>query len=342
MSVTVNGRFLSQRVTGVERYARELVARLGNPATVVAPNAPVRGVRGHLWEQGVLPRLVRGALLWSPCNTGPLSVAHQVVTIHDCGFYDHAECFSRAFATWYRWLIPRLARRARRVITVSHFSRRRLTEFARVAEEQIVVIPNGVGRQFAPVDSDTIARTKQELGLPARYVLSVGSLDPRKNLARLLEAWRQLPTDDWGLKLLLVGGSHQNFQAVGLAHDVPNVAMAGYVDDEHLPAVYSGAELFVFPSLYEGFGLPVLEAMACGTAVVCSHATSLPEVAGDAAVLVDPREPEAIAAGIRRVLEDGELRASLGRRGLARAGQYTWESAAQSTWQVLEAAAERN
>lgn len=342
MSIRVNGRFLSQRTTGVERYARELMARIGKAADVVAPRSPTRGLRGHLWEQGILPRLLNEALLWSPCNTGPLCVERQVVTIHDCGFHDHPESVSRSFAKWYEWLIPRLARRARKVITVSEFSRRRLVDFAGVRENRVEVIPNGVGHQFAPVDPRIIARTRERLRLPPRYVLSVGSIAPRKNLARLLAAWQQLPADEWGLSLLLVGASGKAFKPVDVACDDPSVVMTGYVDDEHLPALYSGAELFVFPSIYEGFGLPVLEAMACGTPVVCANSSALPEVAGDAAVLVDPWDPASIAEGIQFVLNDRVLREDLTQRGLARARRFTWERAASATWQVLASAAANN
>jgi len=178
--------------------------------------------------------------------------------------------------------------------------------------------------------------------LPSRYVLSVGSLEPRKNLSRLLDAWRRLQPTDRDESLVLVGASSKHFQAVDFAGDIASVIFPGYINDADLPAVYAGATLFVYPSLYEGFGLPVLEAMACGTPVVCSGATALPEVVGTAGILVDPYDPEAIADGIRRVLENDALQARLRQRGLELARKYTWERAAAATWQVLQAAAENN
>jgi glycosyltransferase involved in cell wall biosynthesis len=342
MYIRVNGRFETQRITGVQRYARELIARIGDRLAVVSPRAPMRGVRGHLWEQSILPRRLKGELLWSPCNTGPLAVRRQVVTIHDCGFHDHANSFSPVFANWYQWLIPRLARRARRIITVSEFSRQRLLEFTGVDADRVVVIPNGVSPHFAPVDPQSVAAVKRRLGLPSRYVLSVGSLEPRKNLSRLLDAWRRMQPAERDVSLVLVGASSKHFQAVDFAGDMASVIFPGYIDDADLPAVYAGATLFVYPSLYEGFGLPVLEAMACGAPVVCSGATALPEVVGTAGILVDPYDPEAIADGIRRVLENDALQARLRQRGLELARQYTWERAAAATWQVLQAAAENN
>ncbi len=335
MSVTVNGRFLTARVTGVERYAREMMARGSQSAAVVTPRGAGRGVRGHLWEQSVLPARVGRSLLWSPCNTGPLAVARQVVTIHDCAFYDHPEGFSRKFAAWYDWLVPRLARRIRRIITISKFSRDRLLEYCRVSPDKVVVIPQGVDGRFRPLPAAEIGQARRELGLPPRYVLCVGNLAPRKNLPRLLEAWRHVSPRFPDLSLVLVGAAGAVFRDAGISTLPPSVVQAGYLDDELLPAVYGGAELFVFPSLYEGFGLPVLEAMACGVPVLTSNVTSLPEVAGDAALLVDPYSVESMADGLARLLADARLREVLAQRGLARARTFTWDRTAQATWQVL-------
>jgi glycosyltransferase involved in cell wall biosynthesis len=335
MRVTVNGRFLSHRVTGVERYAREVMSRGSQSTTVAAPGNPVRGLRGHLWEQSILPMRIGRDLLWSPCNTGPLAVAKQVVTIHDCAFYDQPEGFSRKFVAWYQWLVPRLARRIRRIITVSKFSSDRLIDYCRIPAEKVVVIPQGVDERFRPLPSDVIARTRQELGLPPRYVLYVGNLVPRKNLLRLLEAWKTVSPAHPGLSMLLVGATDRVFRDAGLGPFPASVISAGYIADEHLPAVYGGAELFVFPSLYEGFGLPVLEAMACRVAVLASNVTSLPEVAGDAALLVDPYRVEALADGLRQLLSDSALRDRLAQQGLERARSFTWNRTAAATWQVL-------
>ncbi len=335
MKLTVNGRFLSQRVTGVERYAREVLARCSDRTSVVSPERAMRGARGHLWEQSVLPALIGGDLLWSPCNTGPLVVARQVVTIHDCAFHDQPEGFSRKFAAWYQFLVPKLARRIRRIITISQYSRERLLDYCRVAEEKIVVIPQGVDGRFRPLPADVVAESLSPLQLPQRYVLFVGNLAPRKNLARLLEAWRIVGPRFPETSLVLAGATSQVFRTAGLAALPAGVIAVGYVPDEFLPALYCGAQCFVFPSLYEGFGLPLLEAMACGVPVLTSRVTSLPEVAGDAALLVDPYEVDSLADGLKQLLTDGALRLTLSRRGLARASSYTWERTAKATWQVL-------
>ena len=297
------------------------------------------GARAHLWEQFVLPRQVGGELLWSPCNTGPLRVRKQVVTIHDLAFRDCPGAFSRAFTAWYGWLLPRLANRVRRIITVSEFSRQRIVECLQVAPERVCVVPNGVDRRFHPVDPPQRAAVAGRLKLPRRYVLSIGSLEPRKNLRGLLRAWELLGSACAGCSLVLCGVRSHVFRDAGLTGLPDDVILPGYVADEHLPALYSGAEMFVYPSLYEGFGLTVLEAMACGTPVVCSSTTSLPEVAGDAAVTVEPTDAAALSAAIGRVLGDRRLRAELGERGLARAAQFSWEHTAAETWRVLAAAA---
>ena len=329
----VNGRYQLQRITGIQRYAHEIVSRW-EPVPILKPKMGGKGAGGHLWEQLRLPTLARGPL-WSPSTTGPLAVRNQVVTIHDTAFVDHAECFSKMFAAWYQWLVPRLARRVRRIITVSEFSKRRIIEVCRVPDEKVEVILSGVGPQFQPQSTEMLQRARKELKLPERYVLCVCSLEPRKNLRRLLEAWNKMPARPGDLHLVLAGAKGNVFHDLEFDAAPANVQLAGYVGDDLLPALYAGAEFFAFPSLYEGFGLPVLEAMASGTPVVCSNSTSLPEVAGDAAVLVDPLQIESIAAGLQQLADDSTLRAQLRERGLARAQNFRWETAAKQTWDVL-------
>ncbi len=314
---------------------REIVARLPTSAKLIEPSRPTNGMRGHLWEQSILPWKVGKGLLWSPCTTGPLAVRNQVVTIHDCAFVDQAACFSRSFAAWLNMMVPRLARNVRKVLTVSDYSRMRIAEVCRVPLERIQSIHNGVDAKFQPATADQIAAARAAHNLPEKYVLCVGSLEPRKNLRRLLTAWEILGKQVQDHALVIAGGASHVFRDAGFDELPPNVTLAGYVSDEHLAAVYSGATAFVYPSLYEGFGLTVLEAMACGVPVVTSNTTSLPEVAGDAAILVPPEEPEAIANGLKQLLENEILRKQLIDRGLARVKDFTWDAAAQQTWQAL-------
>jgi glycosyltransferase involved in cell wall biosynthesis len=332
----VNGRYLVQRLTGVQRYAREITSRW-EPVPIFQPSRGGKGMLGHLWEQVRLPMLTKG-LLWSPAGTGPLAVRNQVVTIHDTAFVDQAACFTRAFAAWYQWLVPRLARRVRKVITVSEFSKERIVDYCRVAPEKVQVIHCGVGPQFQPQSEAAIAQAREKLSLPPRYALCVCSLEPRKNLLRLLQAWGAMPNRPADLQLVLVGAKGQVFGDVGLDEPPPAVQLAGYVADDMLPALYAGAEFFAFPSIYEGFGLPVIEAMACGTPVLTSNITSMPEVAGNAALLVDPLKIDSIAAGLQQLADDTALRSRLRLLGLERAKAFSWDVAAARTWELLAAA----
>ncbi|MBE3597553.1 MAG: nucleotide sugar dehydrogenase [Limnochordaceae bacterium] len=228
---------------------------------------------------------------------------------------EHPEWFAPAFARWYAWLWPRLSRRVAAVLTVSGFSRERIMERFGLPSERVRVVPNGVDpSRFFPQGDTSVASVRRRLGLAAPYVLMVASRDPRKNLGRVLRAWGRVHEVDPDVELVIAGAAHRVFQEVE-AGELPFVRHLGYVQDSDLPALYTGAEVFVYPSLYEGFGLPVLEAMACGVPVVTSPTGPMPEVAGDAAVLVDPYDPDAIADGILRLLGSAEERAVLDARG---------------------------
>ncbi len=335
--IAVNARFTTQRITGVQRYAVEVLKRLPG-LEPITPSDRWRGPRGHLWEQAVLPRQLGERMLWSPCNVGPWSVKRQVLTIHDCAFHDMPHAVSRGFRLWYSWLLRRLGPRVRRILTVSEFSRQRLIDFLEVDPSKVVAIPNGVDERFSPAAVNAVPAMRERLGLPERYILFVGSLDPRKNLLGLLRAWNQISAR-LDCPLVICGASSHVFRNAGIDQLPERVVLSGYVADLDLPALYAGASLFVYPSLYEGFGLPVIEAMACGTPVVCSSTTSLGEVAGTAACLVDPADSESIADGMLRVTEDEALRSEMRDRGLERAAQFSWDRTAREIWKELLAAA---
>ena len=327
---------------GVQRYALALQQRLADCTVTVEPTKPMHGIRGHLWEQVVLPRLVRNGLLWSPANTGPLSVANQVLTVHDIGSLEHPEWYNSVFAAWYRWLTPRLLRKVRRIITASRFSRDRLLALMGVDEAKIAVVPIGVDPHFRPCCTEEILKTTSELGIPSpHYLLNLGTLEPRKNLRRLLAAWascvERLPKEVW----LVIAGSETPasvFKNLELDSIPQRVHFAGFVADRHLPSLYSGALSLVYVSVYEGFGLPALEAMACGTVPIVAQNSSLPEVVGDAGFLVDPFDIENIATAITQLVERDELRSQLRARATRRSHQFTWEQTAKNTWDVLQQA----
>ncbi|HZU29062.1 MAG TPA: glycosyltransferase family 1 protein [Bryobacteraceae bacterium] len=337
--IALNARFYSHRPTGMQRYGVEMASRMANDLDVLRPRRPLRGAEGHMWEQAYLAGAARGRLLWSPNNTGPLAVARQICTVHDIIPLERPEWFTPGFVRLYRWLMPRLARRVQHIIAISEFTKQRLIERLGVAPERITVIYNGVDACFSPRPADEIERVRTELRIPTpHYVLCLGSVEPRKNQARLLAAWervaRRFPSD---VHLVVAGarGSSTVFTEVTLDRIPDRVHFTGYVKQEHLPALYSGALALCYPSLYEGFGLPPVEAMACGTPVVTSASTSLPEVVGSAAVLVNAEEIDDIGEGMRRVVESADLRASLRKTGLAKAATYSWDAAAALTRGLL-------
>ncbi len=330
MDLVVNSRVTAGAMGGQQRVAAEIVKRLG-PVELVAPRTPLNGVKGHMWEQIVLPARARGKLLWSPSATGPLACQRQVVTLHDIAFIDTPEFFSGNFARFYRALIPRLVRRVAKVVTVSEFSRRRIAEAFDLDPEAIEVIGNGVSQNFRRYDDDDIARARAKLALGERYILLQATSDRRKNLHRTLEAWKAAQARLAPDIVLAVTGDMARahvFGEIGAVDADPRTRLLGFVDEAYIGPLMAGAEAFLFPSIYEGFGLPVVEAMACGTPVLTADATATVEVAGGAALLVDPLDVASIANGVVQLVSDGDLRARLSAAGLQRAKLFDWDEAA--------------
>jgi glycosyltransferase involved in cell wall biosynthesis len=335
----VNSRFQNRRITGVERYAHEVAKRLPGEVQYARPRGASSGWAGHLWEQMVLPGIVGNRWLWSPANTGPLWVERQVVTIHDGFVLDHPEWYRKEFAAWYRFLFTRLAGRARRILTVSEYSRQRLVKLLRLPMEKVSVAPGGVDTsRFTPWLEGKKALFREQFGLPPRYVLFLGSIEPRKNLCRLETAWQRVHSQHPDVVLVIAGGTGAPFSGK-FKPCGQSIRSLGYQDEDSLAGLYAAASAFVLPSLDEGFGLPLLEAMACGTPVVAAAAGAIPEVAGDAALLVDPLDPEDIARGLATVLSEPALRQELIGKGFSRATQSSWERTVAAVQQALVEAA---
>ena len=269
-----------------------------------------------------------------------------VVTVHDVIPLILPETFTPRHRLVVRLALARVRRKADRVVVPSHAVKRDVVRRVGVPEDRVVVTHEGCEPRFRPVRSEGVQRdVAARYGLPPRYVLAVGTLEPRKNLTTLLDAFARLRRDgevDPDLRLVLAGArgwlDEPIFATVRSLGLEDAVRFTGFVDDADLPAVYGGAALFAFPSLHEGFGLPLLEAMACGVPVVTSNIASMPEVAGDAAVLVDPRDAGGLAAAIARVLRDEALRDRLREAGIGRARQFSWEATARLTLDAYAAA----
>jgi glycosyltransferase involved in cell wall biosynthesis len=317
---------------GVERWARELSARL--PAlrpggyTVLRPPRALAHRAGHAWEQAALPlRAARLGVetLLCPANLAPLAFPRNVVVIHDAAALRHPAWYSRAYAAWQGRLLPLIARRALHVITVSEFSRSELRELLGV--ERVSVVAGGVDPAFSPAADAAGARAR--LGLARPYVLCVASHTARKNLAALVPAARALAQA--GIDVAVAGGHRPQFAA---ERGLERLRLLGHVPDELLPGLYAGAEAFALPSLYEGFGLPVLEAMASGTPVVAADTTALPETCGGAALLVPP-DGDAFRAALTSLLGDAAERERLRAAGLLRAKSFSWDASARAVDGVL-------
>lgn len=342
--IVCNARNLGDTFTGVQRYTSEILKHFPEAVEVIRPDRPLHGVSGHLWEQLVLPGKLKGRLLWSPSNSGPLAVRKQVVTVLDMVPLDHPESMSWKYARWYQFLLPRLIEQVRMVLTISEFSRSRILHHCPGAADKLHVVPLAADDRFMRADEVAIAEMRRALAIPTpHFLVALGSLEPRKNLARLVRAWARvsdrLPDDVW---LVLAGAKGKSlvFRDAGLDHLPPRVHLTGYVPDAMLPALYSGALASVYISLYEGFGMPPLEALACGTPTLTSNTTSLPEVVADAALTVDPRDDEAIEAAIQSLVEDSSLRDRLSRLGPQRASTFSWKRNAEDTWRLLTEAAQ--
>ena len=364
MRIGINGRFLVAKRTGVQRAAFNLIRTLveidreneyliftgrgqaGRPEWSY-PNVRViesdlregESFLNHVWEQFWLPVLARGYrvdLLHSPANVAPLFYrGKSVVHIHDLCFVVNPQWYSFTFRTVYNFIIPRLARRASRVITCSNNSKNDLLHFCNLPADKVSLVYWAVDDTFLQRTSD---ETKVDIAELGDFILYVGSLEPRKNINTLIASYVQLRRDNPGLKpkLVLIGGESPLFADVRLRVKdyAGDIVFKGFIDDETLRAYYSKAALVAYPSLYEGFGLPPLEAMASGTPVVTSDGSSLPEVVGDAAFMVDPRSTEQLTGAMVRLLTDQGLRKKLIDSGRRQVERFNWYRVARNTLAV--------
>ncbi len=293
-----------------------------------------------VWEQLVQPWALRQAgvnLVHAMAFVSPVvGVIPAVITVHDLSFLRFPDRFRPANRLYLSTLTRLSCRRARRVIAVSQATADEVVRLLGVETERIDVVPHGVQREhFRPIAADRVAAFRREKGLPERFFLFLGTLEPRKNLVTLVEAFARTEAMRQGIRLVIAGGKGWYYQEIFSRVEeldlVDAVRFTGFVPDAELPLWYNAATVFVYPSLYEGFGMPLLEAMACGTPVIASDASCLPEVVGDAGLLVPPQDVEGLARDLDHLLANADLQADLSQRGSARAASYTWEAAAIAT-----------
>jgi len=297
---------------------------------------PYRRLPFHFWQQTLALRRLKPDWYLSTYFLPPVLPCRGAVLVHDVSFLAHPEYFPRAIALYMRILVEMALRQADVVMVDSEFTRREVQRFYPRVQKPTTVVQCGVGRQFAPdspPDADEAILAGHGVNSP--YIFAIGNIHPRKNLARLLEAYQLLRRQGSPLAMVWTGLPRWGRAELLDQARQAGVILTGFVPQAHLPAFYRGAAIFVYPSLYEGFGLPVVESMACGAPVVCSNTTSLPEVAGDAALLVNPQSSQEIADAIRRISEDASLAGDLRQAGLARVKQFTWANVAQRTLAAL-------
>ncbi|MBL6456841.1 glycosyltransferase family 4 protein [Belnapia sp. T6] len=344
--IAVNGRFLTQRVTGVQRFAAEITraldamaaegvlpgARLLRPASdTPSPFPHLRDeafgrLRGQAWEQAELPVRARGSVLVNLGNTAPLLMGRrQVVVIHDAGAFDTPESYSFAFRSWYHALHRALPKVGARLLTVSDFSRGRIAHHLGLDPARIGVVHEG-GEHILREPADTAVLARHGLR-PGGYALVVGTRAAHKGLAGIGEAQALLAAR--GLVLAVAGAA--NAQVFRNAGDPSGQAVLplGRVSDAELRALYEAAFCLIFPSRYEGFGLPPLEAMTCGCPVIAAHAAAVPEVCGEAALWFDNDGPRRLPDALARLLDEDGLRERLRAEGLRRAAGFSWRGAAE-------------
>lgn len=347
----VNGRYLTQKATGVHRYAFEICNKLhemGVDFHVAVPNeihpdykfnfkvVKCGSLNTHLWEQISLPRYLKrigSPLLISFTGCGPINYSNQIMTIHDVSHERYPEWFSKNYYRFYHYMMPRIGKKAHAVLTVSEFSKKEIVDTLGINAEKIHVVHSNVPFHNKPSKEEILSFTRNPEA--ERYILAVSSMDPRKNFIRLVEAFDKIK--DKSVKLYIIGMSFKAFNTPDLQKLIgENVHLPGYISDEKLQTMYQNALLSVYPSLYEGFGLPPLESMTYGCPVINSDIPALREVSQDAALYVDPYNVDDITQKIEQLLVDEPLRKELQQKGLLQIKKYSWDKSAKQVYELAQ------
>lgn len=356
IKIFINARFCSQPITGVQRYAHELVKALdiliGKQSIdtnkysfiMLAPiniktmpklkNIPVKivgNLTGVLWEQLELPFFSKNGLLINLCNSAPIIKTNSIGTIHDASVYGFPNAYSKKFQLWYKFLLPTIGQRVKKIITDSYFSKNEIADYCNIPLNKIVVIYLGKDHvcNIKPDNKilDKYALEKQP------FILAVSSMSPNKNFHSIAKAVKLLKYEKY--KFVIAGGGNSAIFNECEELLSSEVIRLGYVTDCELKALYENAGCFIYPSFYEGFGLPPIEAMACGCPVIVSNRASLPEVCGDAALYCDPNNVQDIALKIKQVMDNKFLQENLKRKGIEKVKNYKWENCANAVLSLI-------
>lgn len=346
--IYVNGRFLTQPMTGVERYAYNIckaLAELSLPFTIICPKSPIQPCydisqfnivhygfgKSHFWEQCVFPFFFLGKkdyIVFSFTGLGSILISNKVMTIHDLSFLENPKWFSKGYYWWYKIMTPLAVRTSKHIITVSEFSKKEIVRFYPFMKAKKISVVYGA------TDQNVFQHLTQNPTSEKPFVLAVSSLDPRKNFMRLIEAFKDIKE----VSLYIVGSYNRVFtQQAGYTASQDNIRYVGRVSDNELVRLYNQATCFLFPSIYEGFGLPPIEAMNCGCPVLASDIPVLREVCGGAAIFFNPNDTKSIQNAIQQFLKlDEEERKRLQDFGYKNAQRFSWEKSAQHIISVIQ------
>jgi glycosyltransferase involved in cell wall biosynthesis len=347
----INGRFLTQKATGVHRYAFEICNKLhemGVDFHVAVPRkinsdytfefktVQCGSFETHLWEQLSLPAYLKRIgrpLLVSFSGCGPLNYDNQIITIHDVSHERYPEWFSKNYCRFYGFMFPRIGKKAHAILTVSDFSKQEIIDTLKLSPEKIHVVHSNVPFHTKPTDEEVLNRRKDTSG--SNYILTVSSMDPRKNFIRLVQAFDRM--EDKTIKLYIIGMQFKAFNTPDLRKLLgENVVLPGYVDDATLQKMYGDALFSIYPTLYEGFGLPPLESMTYGCPVIASDIPALREVSGDAVLYANPYDIDDMAAKMNLLAKDENLRRELIVKGLKQIKEYSWDTSAKQVYELVQ------
>jgi len=366
MKIGIEGqRLFRKKKHGMDMVALELIKNLqkidtqneyvifvkpdeDNTCIPTAPNFKIVELSGGpypIWEQIALPRAAKKEgceLLHCTSNTGPIySKVPLITTLHDIIYLESISIFKKS-GTWYqkfgnmyrRWVVPSVVKKSKKVVTVSNFEKERIRSFMEL-DDNLTAIYNGVGRHFRKItDENVLICAKQKYNLPDNFMFFLGNTDPKKNTANVLKAFADFNNRSV-IKYKLLMLDYEGNALMQVLNDIGHpelrseIVMTGYVPNIEMPAIINQCKVFLYPSLRESFGIPILEGMACGVSVITSNTSSMPEIAGDAAVLVDPYQSDEILAAIEHILTDEAFRLSLSEKGIERAAQFSWQHMAE-------------
>lgn len=340
--IIINGRFLLARQTGVQRFANEIIKELlkiRNDIVVVTPKTEQKfeyptisfgNTKGHIWEQTELPLFLArkgNPVLLNLASTAPMFYRNQISTIHDITYVRYPESFNWKFKAAYKIIVPLMAASSRRILTVSNFSKQEITSYFKIPSNKIEVIYNAPGNIFV--------RPSKGISEPEeKYLLAVSSPNVHKNFSALVNAFKTSSASGF-YKLMIVGKQESQVFKTSETHDDGNIIYTGDVSDEKLVQIYQSASGFLFPSLYEGFGIPPIEAQACGIPVLASHQASLPEILGDSALYVDAFNISDIARGIDELVKP-EISKQLIELGSVNSQRFSWRESANKVSSILD------